>query len=173
MFSLISKLDFVNCKKEIYHTAFMKHKITTLPEFKVIGIAARTGNDTTQNDIPKLWQKFYSENIADKIPNKISDEVISLYTDYESDYTKPYTILLGCKVKDFGSIPKGMVSKIIPGSKYEVFTAKGEMPHKIIETWQKIWNSKIDRTYTGDFEVYTNKYNSSKPEADIYIAVKS
>ncbi|MEO8211302.1 MAG: GyrI-like domain-containing protein [bacterium] len=150
----------------------MDHKLTSLDEIKVIGIQARTINNTAHIDIAQLWQKFYSENIKDKIPNKINDDILSLYTEYESDYTKPYTVIIGCKVKDFSKIPEGMVSKIIPASKYAVFTAIGKMPDKIVETWQNIWKSNLERTYTGDFEIYSEKYNLPEPEVDICIAIK-
>ncbi len=153
----------------------MEHKIITLDEIKVIGIETRTSNDEAQNDIPKLWQKFYSGDIKGKIPNKISEDVLSLYTEYESDYTKPYTIVLGCKVKDFSSIPEGMVSKTIPASRYAVFTAKGKMPGKLVETWQYIWSSGIKRAYTGDFDLHTdraNRANLPEPEVDVYVAIK-
>ncbi|MDQ3021061.1 MAG: GyrI-like domain-containing protein [Bacteroidota bacterium] len=150
----------------------MEHKITSLEEIKLIGIQTRTSNDTAQTDIPELWQKFYSENIKGKIRNKINEDVLSLYTGYESDYTKPYTIVIGCKVNDFSDVPEGMVSEIIPPSKFAVFTAKGKMPDKIVETWQNIWNSKLERSYIGDFEIYSEKYNLPEPEVDIYVAVK-
>ena len=40
--------------------------------FNVIGIAVKTTNENGQagKDIPALWEKFISEGILDKIPNK-------------------------------------------------------------------------------------------------------
>jgi len=150
----------------------MDYKTITLEEIRLIGIEARTSNDDASDEIPHLWEQFFTENIKDKIPNKISSDILSLYTEYESDYTKPYTIVLGCKVKDFSDIPEGMVSKIIPSSKFAVFTAKGKMPDELVNTWQYIWDSDLERTYTGDFDVYTEKYSSEVPEANVYVAIK-
>ncbi|MEO8663887.1 MAG: GyrI-like domain-containing protein [Ignavibacteria bacterium] len=150
----------------------MDHKIITLDEIKVIGIEARTSNDSASDEIPKLWQKFFTEKIKENILNKISSDILSLYTEYESDYTKPYTIVLCCKVKDFSEVPDGMVSKIIPASKFAVFNAKGKMPDELVKTWENIWSSDLDRTYTGDFDLYTEKYFSDQPEADVYVAIK-
>ncbi len=150
----------------------MNYKTTSLEEIRVIGIEARTSNENASDEIPELWKKFFTENIKDKIPNKISSDILSLYTEYESDYTKPYTIIICCKVKDFSDVPEGMVSKIIPASKFAVFTAKGKMPDKLVETWKYIWTLDLERTYTGDFDVYTEKYSSPEPEADDYIAIK-
>ena len=47
---------------------------------------------------------------------------------------------------------------IEPGD-YLVFTAQGEMPHMVIDTWQRIWqyfeaNPTITRRYRSDFEAY-------------------
>ncbi len=151
----------------------MEYKTIRLGDIKVIGIETRTSNSNAQIDIPEIWGRFYSENIKEKIPNKISDDVLSLYTEYESDHTGPYTLVLCCKVKDFSEIPEGMVSKTIPASDYAVFNAKGKIPEKLIETWQYIWSSDIPRTYTGDFDLHPAVDSSSEPETEVYVAIKS
>jgi predicted transcriptional regulator YdeE len=145
----------------------------TLPEIKIIGIEIRTSNAEAMNTIGSHWNKFFSEGIKDKIPNKVSEEIIALYCDYEGDYTKPYNFVIGCKVSRIDNIPSGMVSKKIPASKFAVFTAKGKMPDCIIETWKQIWGMDIERTYTGDYEVYDERAsNPASSEVDIYVAVK-
>ena len=42
-------------------------------KFNVIGISMRTTNEEGQSgkDIPALWNKFFSEAVGEKIPNKI------------------------------------------------------------------------------------------------------
>jgi len=86
-------------------------KTGNLGAFNIIGIPVRTSNENGKSaqDIDALWEKFMSENIVGQIPNKISQNVYSVYTDYEGDYTQPYTTLLGCKVTSLEEIPKGMV----------------------------------------------------------------
>ena len=51
----------------------------------VVGILCRTSNapEAGPNDIPRQWQRFVSEGIADNIPNKASDDVLALYCEYE------------------------------------------------------------------------------------------
>ena len=153
----------------------MKNEIINKDSIKIIGIELRTTNENNQavKDISQFWEKFYVENIKDRIPNKIDDEILGLYIDYEGDFTKPYSLIICCKVSTFDEIPKGMVAKIIPAAKYVVFTAKGKMPGKLLETWQYVWNSDLDRTYTGDFEIYGQKFgNPEDSEVDVYIAVQ-
>ncbi len=147
----------------------------TTQTFHIIGISVRTTNENGQaaEDIGMLWQKFMSENIMDLIPNKISHDIYSVYTDYEKDFTKPYTTILGCKVSSIDEIPEGMVSKIIDGGPYEIFNAKGNLAHGVVyHEWEKIWASDIARAYTADYEIYGEKaQNPENAEVDIYIAI--
>jgi predicted transcriptional regulator YdeE len=148
---------------------------TSIAPFYIIGIAVRTTNENMQAaaDIPQLWNKFLSENIMAKIPNKIGNDIYSVYTDYEADYTKPYTTLLGCKVSSLDTIPEGFTGKSFAGSKYTTFTAKGKLADGIVfQEWTKIWNTDIPRAYTADFEIYGEKaQNPDDAEIDIFIAV--
>lgn len=151
------------------------YEVVQKPAILVIGIDCRTSNapEAGPQDIPKLWGRFYGEDIISRIPNKTSNEVIALYCDYEGDYTQPYSVVIGCPVSSVDTIPKGMVAKIIPASSYAVFRAVGEYPASLIETWEHIWNqSDLDRTYTGDFELYGDKFVSGSPkELEVLIAV--
>ena len=144
-------------------------------DFSIIGISVRTTNENGQaiKDIGPLWERFLSENLIEKIPNKVDPTVYSVYTDYESDYTKPYTVILGCKVSSLDDIPEGMVGRVIPGGKFTQFTAKGDLNQGIVYSeWLNIWNTKLNRKYTADFEVYGQKaLNPEDAEVDIFIAV--
>ncbi len=142
----------------------------------IIGIAIRTTNEhgKSAEDIGQLWNRFLSENIADKIPNKLESSIYSIYTDYESDHTKPYTTILGCPVSDFDNVPEGMVTKTIEAGEYKQYTVKGNIHENIVyNAWLKIWNNDIPRAYTADFEVYGDKaQNPENAEIDIFIALK-
>jgi predicted transcriptional regulator YdeE len=145
------------------------------PSFAIIGIACRTSNDpqAAPRDIPQLWARFFSENIVGQIPNKVSKDVIALYSDYESDYTKPYSLIIGCQATTIDVIPMGMVGKIIPASSYVLFRAVGEHPQALVDTRGKIWQTDIKRSYTGDYELYGDAFVSGSPkEVEIYIAVE-
>lgn len=139
-------------------------KTLKLEAFHIIGIIVRTTNKDGKaaQDIGGLWQKFMSENIIGQIPNKVDHEVYSVYTDYEGDYTQPYTTLLGCKVTSLEEIPKGMIGKSFGESTYLKFTAKGNLADNIVyDAWAKIWNKDLDRRYIADFEVYGGKSTRS------------
>ncbi|WP_199724277.1 GyrI-like domain-containing protein [Taibaiella sp. KBW10] len=146
-----------------------------IPSFFIIGISIKTSNENQQaaQDIPALWQRFMSEGLAAKIPNKISEDLYCIYTDYEKDYTRPYTTVLGCKVSSLDQIPEGMTGYLIPEATYQLFTAKGKLADQIVfHKWSEIWNSGMERKYTADFEVYGAA--AQNPEAavvDIYLSI--
>ncbi|MBW4888867.1 GyrI-like domain-containing protein [Mucilaginibacter sp. HMF5004] len=144
--------------------------------FSIAGIAIRTTNENGQAaiDIPKLWDRFLSENIMALITNRTDDTIYSVYTDYEQDHTKPYTTLLGCKVKNIDEIPEELTGKTFAPGKYVKFTAKGKLADGIVyQEWVKIWGSDIPRAFTADFEVYgTKAQNPDDAEVDIFIAVQ-
>lgn len=146
------------------------------PSFHVIGISVRTTNENEQasTDIPALWNRFFSEGILSKIPNKLSTHLYCIYTDYEKDHTAPYTTLLGCEVENLNEIPEGLIGKTFPEAHYEVFTAKGNlMEGAVYNEWTKIWNTDIPRTFVADFEIYDERsHNPENAEVALFIGVR-
>lgn len=144
--------------------------------FHIIGIAIRTTNENGQaaNDIPLLWAKFMNEGVMEKIPNKTNNTIYCVYTDYEKDHTKPYTTILGCRVAHLDEIPNGMTGIKIEAGNYMCYPVKGNLLQgAVFEAWLNIWSTSIERTYTTDFEVYSEKsQNPENGEMDILIAVK-
>jgi len=144
--------------------------------FLVIGIAVRTTNENglSVQDIPALWNRFMTEGIIDQIPNKVSDTLYCIYTDYEKDHTRPYTTILGCKVSNMDEIPSGMIGQTFEEQTYIKHVAKGNLMQGIVyEAWTKIWNADLNRAFTADFEVYDERtQNPENAEVDIFISVK-
>lgn len=145
--------------------------------FKIIGIEIETTNENGKSakDLDKLWGQFYSENVPNQIPNKKSDEVYSIYTDYETDYKGKYKTIIGQKVNSLDKIPNGLIGREFKGGKYQKFIARGEMPNAVMEKWQEIWvkDKELNRKYTADFEVYgKNSHNGENSEVEILIATK-
>jgi predicted transcriptional regulator YdeE len=151
--------------KEMYTIEHLQQKF-------FIGLELRTNNDTCSYQMPAHKEKFFRENICAQIPNKVNDSILALYTDYEGDYTKPYSWILGYEVSSLEKIPEGLVGKVIPESNYAVFTTQGAFPQGLIATWQNVWKSNLDRSYTSDFEVYPADFDPQKnPQVKIYIAI--
>ncbi len=152
------------------------NKIEKVAPFQIIGISVRTSNGNGQagNDIGALFGRFMSEKLLDKIPNKMDSTLYSLYTDYESDHTKPYTAIIGCKVKNLDNIPEGMVGKSFEGGKYVKLTSRGDLTKGFVYgEWLKIWDMDLDRIYMVDFEAYGKKaQNPTDAEIDIFVGIK-
>jgi len=152
-------------------------QIFKLPPFQVIGIAVRTTNENGQaaQDIGSLWQRFMTDRVLQNIPNKVNSEILSIYTNYESDHTKPYDTILGCKVSSLDNIPIGMIGQAFEGGTYTKFLSKGDVTKGVIyKTWLDIWNTDLDRLYTADFEVYGQKaQNLTDAEVEIFVATKN
>jgi len=146
----------------------------TLDAFHVIGAYVRTTNVSNKalKDIGELFGKFVSENILEKIPSKISDDIYCVYTDYESDFNGPYTAVVGCKVSSLTDIPTGLTGITIPESKYQVYKSTGKLSVSLARTWEGIWNSDLNRRYSADFDIYGEKVKDFEDaEVETYVAI--
>ena len=144
--------------------------------FHLIGIAMRTTNENNKGaaDIAQLWEKFWQEDILNKIPNRIDSTIYSLYTNYEGNHTQPYTTIIGCKVANLDIVPEGMVGQSFEGGSYVKTTAKGNLADGlIVKEWSRIWNMGLERSFSADFEEFGEKaLNPSDAEINFFVAVK-
>lgn len=150
----------------------------TIQKFYIAGISVRTTNQNGQasEDIEALWERFWIEDIQNKIPHKISDEIYAVYTDYESDFKGFYTTIIGMSVDSLENVPEGFVGITIEADNYEKFVSKGKMPQAVVETWLEIWadqdlNSR--RAYNADFTIHGKKYyDGDNAEVETYLSIK-
>ncbi|MGE6256450.1 zinc ribbon domain-containing protein [Heyndrickxia sporothermodurans] len=150
--------------------------------FLFSGICTRSNNAVEaapNGEIPKMWDRYFSQRITDQIQYQVKpSETIALYSDYESDFNGDYDFSIGTTVENTGNLSNDLVSKSIPASTYAVFTTKvGKINEIIPMAWMDIWKwfetAKVERTYTGDFELYDERCaNPEQAQVDIYIAIK-
>ncbi len=148
----------------------MKYEIVELEEKIVEGIAIKTSNQDAKSiqDIGETWQKLFVNGIYEKIQNKVNNKTIGLYTEYEGDFTKPYTFVAGAEVS-----VKTENCKIIEKGKYAKFIITGDVQNSVGQAWQEIWNMDLKRKYTCDFEEYqNNSEDMQNQEIHIYIALE-
>lgn len=146
-------------------------------KLQIIGISVRTTNKNNHAaaDLGGLWKRLFTDEIAEKTPNKLSDDIYCIYTDYESDYTGMYTTILGFSVSNLESVPEGMLGRQFEAENFLHYEAIGPMPEAVVEKWNYIWeNDKVlKRKYTYDLEIYGEKSQQTNQSiVDIYIAVK-
>ena len=144
---------------------------------KLIGLSLGTKtinrNGQSAIDCGKLWQKFETGRYAEKIPGKLSSEILAVYYNYEGDYSKPYSYFIGCKTNPDTKVPDGMDSLVIPNGYYRVIKAKGILPDCVSKAWGVIWSVILPRSYQADFEVYGEKSKDrNNAEIEIFLSVK-
>ncbi len=152
----------------------MKYEIVELEEKIITGIRIKTTNQDgkAMQDIGITWQKLFANGIYEKIPNKVNGKTIGLYTEYEGDYTKPYTFIAGAEVSQEIQMSEEIESIMIPKGKYAKFIITGDVQNSVGKVWQEIWNMELKRKYTCDFEEYQNNSEDMlKQEIHIYIAL--
>lgn len=152
----------------------MKPKSVEVQPFAVSGISVRTLNSDeaqpSKAKLPGLWDQFYGQSLAEKIPNKLAKSAVyGVYSAYESDASGQFTVTAGVSVSkaspEFDSIA-------VNGGQYLVFEAKGPMPQVVVDTWAKVWSffeasNDFERSFTTDFEMHR-----SSDEVAIHIAVE-
>ena len=157
--------------------------LKTKEQFYMMGTSVRTTNAnemTSDAKIAGLWEQYYGQKIYDRIPNpKNTSVTYGLYSDYEDGVNGEYDITAGIEVKDPSECPEGFVVKTVPATAYLVFTSeKGPISEIVIKLWQEIWHwfeqQEVERTYTGDFELYDGKcQNPQHAQVDVYIAIQA
>ncbi|NGX40021.1 MAG: hypothetical protein KR126chlam1_01361 [Chlamydiae bacterium] len=153
----------------------MEYEIIEKGPMQIVGISTRTTNENNQaqRDIYRLLERFHTSGVIQEIPNKKTADIICLYTDYESDFTAPYTYIAGFSALPTETLPKGLVSAHVPASRYALFHLSGKYPDILIQAWLWVWQSELERTYTGDFEVYPKEFHPvSNPVFDLYVSIK-
>ncbi len=118
-------------------------------QFPVIGIEVRTNNSreaSGEGEIHKQWEKFFKEGILERIPDRLTSEIVVVYSNYQSDRHGDYDYLIGAKVNDASKAPSGMVVKKVPTGKYAIFTAEpGPVAKVVPEQWQEIGAWRTNR----------------------------
>jgi len=104
--------------------------------------------------ISQLWERFRTDETVARITGRVSNGVVSVYTEYESDYTGAYTLLIGYEVGPDAVVPGGIRVIESPAQKYAVILAQGPQPETVQRAWQWVWASALDRSYTLDFDEY-------------------
>lgn len=153
----------------------MKYEIVELEKKVVIGIKVKTTNQDGKaiQDIGLTWQRLFANGIYDKIPSRLNNKTIGLYTEYEGDFTKPYIFIAGAEVDKKLENTEETVCKIIPKGKYAKFIIKGDVQNSVGQAWQEIWSMDLKRKYTCDFEEYqNNSEDMENQEIHIYIAIE-
>ncbi len=95
----------------------------------------------------------------------------SVYTNYESDETGTFDVVMGAVDVASASLPLAEIK--VAAGRYLKFESEGEFPDAVISAWQSVWsyfsapNCKHSRAFTTDFEHY-----ESASKVCVYIALR-
>lgn len=152
----------------------MTYEIVELKEKIVAGFADVTSNTAPDMGmkIGKLWQSLYN-GTAQAMKDRVNAKAIGLYCDYGVPTKDDYTVLAGCEVSSKESSQEaGLAVKVIPAGRYAKFVIKGDVQVAVAQAWGEIWNTPLERTFTGDFEEYQEDSDGKTATIFIYIAIK-
>lgn len=150
----------------------MDYEIVNLKEKTVAGLTIRTKNSdpNMEKDIGGLWEKFFSQGVAASLPNKSNTNTIGLYTNYESDVSGAYDMMVCCEIDSQKDLPAGLDVKTISAGKYAKFVVHGDM--KAVGTfWMELWQMDLNRKYDCDFEEYQDCDDYNNMDIAIYISL--
>ena len=131
--------------------------LAEINSFDVVGISIVTDNQKGAEEINTLWERFFSEQIGQKVTNKADDVIYAVYSDYEGDHEKPYRLTIGYRVTSDETDEAFHRVRIVDQS-YAVLSAVGKQPESLIETWKAVWSSDLERSFKTDFEVYGPRF---------------
>lgn len=148
-------------------------------EFMLIGIEDYTKNNFEV--INKCWSTLHSRMY--EIKNRINTDIFYGFQDYSKDFdivNLSFNYAAAVEVNSLDYIPSGMVGKLIPASKYVVFTHKGakrdisKVIRYIYNQWFAEFEYELNDDVCGDFEYYNKDWdcNEHNCKVDIYIPIK-
>jgi len=149
--------------------------------FYIAGYLVRTNNADEaagKSNIGPLWRRFMQQNLAATIPNRVSDALMVVYSNYASDEKGDYDYLLGARVSSIDNLPAGMAwRRVEPGRYAVILTGKGEMPGVLQAAWATIWRMTTTelggkRAFVTDYEVYDQRTSDpTSAQVEIHIGL--
>ncbi len=117
-------------------------KVEPQDSFTVVGLTVRTTNDKEaggQGLIPKFWESVMDQDKLSQVPNRLSDDMVVVYSDYASDASGAYSYTLGVRVSSADKVADGFVARKIQAGKYAVIQSEQGPPQEVIPAlWAKI-----------------------------------
>jgi predicted transcriptional regulator YdeE len=147
----------------------MSYQVVQQSAITVIGVHGRASNAEPRK-IGDLWRTFNAAGKEQSIPARTSEEHYCVYCEYESDWTKEFTVVIGCAVPEDAVVPEGMKKVHIAAGSFAVWYPEGELPQSVFDAWAEVWKTPLNRLYEADYDVYGDA--SSRNGASIHVGVR-
>jgi len=132
---------------------------------------------SSENEIGKLWKRFVPKE--EIIKNKVGKGAYEVHIEpKEYKETKNFYVFVGVEVDEVEDLPLETFVKVLPASKYAVFTLKGKeitsnWPDMIYKEW--LPKSGYEEAHKFIIEYYDDRFKGTdnlESELDIYVPVK-
>lgn len=154
----------------------MKPAIVEREAFRLVGMKYQGKNEN--HECAMLWAEFMPR--LPEIRNRGQEHVsygFEVFTE-ESKQTGEFVYIAAVEVSDFDDVPAGMVSQVVPASKYAVFSIPAvieDIPKAICDIYER-WlpESGLEPSGDWDFEYYDQDFvpNSVDSRLLFYVPVK-
>jgi predicted transcriptional regulator YdeE len=138
---------------------------------------------SARNAIGRLWDRFNKvyDKKKDAIKHLASESGYELWIDFEGEEDKKnHYIFVGVEVDRLGDLPLELVARILPETRYAIFTLEGE---EIKSDWssrvetQWLPEAGLEQSFPFIIEYYDAQrfkgMDDSSSQMDIYVPVKS
>ena len=166
----------------------MKAKTTDKKKIILVGmdfygnLYEKAGGWSEQNAIGQLWNRFNSfyAKKKDSIKHLVSESGYELWVDFEGEEDqKDNYIFVGLEVDMLDDLPLELVARILPESRYAVYTLKGDeiksdWPSRVVSQW--LPEAVLEQSFTYIIEYYDSQrfkgLDNADSELDIYVPVR-
>jgi len=156
----------------------MEYKIEEKEAFRVVGLKDSFKYETANQEIPKIWKKFFIKNVFNKIKPKYA---INIDTHMGSDV---FDYVIGDDYNSLLRIPQDFEIIEIPKFTWVIFSCIGPASIRMQETNERIFNEWLPNS--NDYEIaagyniemysnpedYKNGVDDEKYYCEIWIPVK-
>jgi AraC family transcriptional regulator len=150
----------------------MEPAIVELRELKLVGMKYQGKNEN--GEITMLWKEFMAR--LPEIENRVADDVCYGFETFEGS-TEPgeFVYIASVQVRDLDEIPAGMVSRVVPSTRYAAFAIPAvvtEIPKAICDIYERrLPESRLEPTGDWDFEYYDRDFAPDTAEGRLYLYV--
>jgi AraC family transcriptional regulator len=138
---------------------------------------------TEENEIGRLWNRFenyltrYGDRLKTLKNKEVGYEVWSV--DEETMAKGKFDIFAGMEVEELEDVPVEVLVKILPPTKYAVFTFEGQQinsdwPRMIYQEW--LPNSEYQEAYKYNFQRYDQRFkgidNLDESVMEVHVPIK-
>ena len=146
----------------------MQFEFVERDETWVAGLPVRS----PKRALGELYDRDLEGAWASVLHHELGGPLATAYTDYSPELGTYNTQIVGYQCSTFDEVTRGHLVARLPRGTYAKFSSVGNFPQIMTSLWIQIAyaeeHHQINRTFSGDLEVYPHAY-----KIDLYLAVEA